>query len=314
MARVGIIVRTKDRPHFLTRALGSISSQSFTDWEAFIVNDGGDPAAVRAVIAALPEAKQAKITVIDHAESLGRWPAANAGVTAGQTEYLVLHDDDDSWAPTFLETAAGYLDAHPLAPGVVSKCEIIWEEKVERTVAGGSVIEFVETGREIFQENLHDPLLGSTLLYNRFVPIGFLYRRTLHDEVGLYNAELAVVGDWDFNLKVMSRWALTWLEGAPLAYWHQRPTAVGAEGNSVSEAGTDHEKYDALIRDAALRQYVGENGLGLVLYLTKFIDQRFVDVENGLRRDIESGISGVAAAHRIKEKVVNRLTPWRRGR
>lgn len=311
MARVGIIVRTKDRPHFLVRALDSITAQTFTDWQAFIVNDGGDPAGVQQVVDTLDPADRAKVTIIDHPTSLGRWPAANAGVTAGETDYLVLHDDDDSWAPTFLETAAAYLDAHPLAPGVVSKCEIIWEEKREH--ADGT-IEFVETGREIFSENLHDPLLGSTLLYNRFVPIGFLYRRTLHDELGLYNDSLAVVGDWDFNLKIMSRWALTWLEGAPLAYWHQRPSVVGAEGNSVSAAGTDHEKYDAMIRDAALRQYVGENGLGLVLYLTKFIDQRLVDVENGLRRDILSGQSGVATAYRLREKVTARLTPWRRSR
>jgi len=307
MATVGIIIRTKDRPHFLTRALRSITSQTYADWEAYVVNDGGDPAAVLSVVDALDAEDRAKVTILDHPTSLGRWPSANAGVNAGSTPYLVLHDDDDTWAPTFLETSAAYLDAHPLAPGVVSRCEIVWEER--RDDADGNP-ELVETGREIFQERLPDPLLGPTLLFNRFVPIGFLYRRSLHDEVGLYNESLAVVGDWDFNLKIMSRWALTWLDGPPLAFWHQRPAAGGADGNSVIGAGNDHEKYDALVRDAALRQYVGEHGLGLVLYLTKFIDQRFVDVENGLRRDILSGQSGVATAYRLKEKALSKL-PWR---
>lgn len=303
MASVGIIVRTKDRPHFLARALGSITAQTYADWEAFIVNDGGDPAGVLAVVDALPAEERAKVTIIDHPASLGRWPSANAGVNAGSTPYLVLHDDDDSWAPTFLESSTAYLDAHPLAPGVVSRIEIVWEEKQGER--------YVETGREIFQQQLSDPLLGSTLLFNRFVPIGFLYRRTLHDEVGLYDESLSVVGDWEFNLRVMSRWALTYLDGPPLAFWHQRPAAAGIDGNSVIGAGNDHEKYDALVRDAALRQYVGENGLGLVLYLTKFIDQRFVDVESGLRRDILSGESGVVAAHRLKDTALAKL-PWRR--
>jgi glycosyltransferase involved in cell wall biosynthesis len=308
VATVGIVVRTKDRPHFLTRALRSITSQTYADWHAYVVNDGGDPAGVAAVVAALPEADRARVTVIDHDESRGRWPSANAGVRAATdagSAYLVLHDDDDTWAPAFLERAAAHLDAHPLAPGVVSRIEIVGEE------AGDGPDGYVETGREMFQGHLLDPTLGDTLLFNRFVPIGFLYRRELHDEVGPYDEDLSVVGDWEFNLRILARWTLEYVGDEPLAYWHQRPTVTGADGNSVISAGRDHEKYDALVRDAALRSYVGEHGLGLVLYLTKFIDRRLVDVEEGLRRDIHSGESGVVAYRRLRESALRRL-PWRR--
>jgi glycosyltransferase involved in cell wall biosynthesis len=309
VATVGIVVRTKDRPHFLTRALGSITAQTYDDWHAFVVNDGGDPAAVAGVVGNLSAEDRDRVTVIDHPSSLGRWPSANAGVRAATdagASYLVLHDDDDSWAPTFLEHAAAYLDAHPLAPGVVSRIEIVWEEADARGPHG-----YVETGREVFQGHLHDPLLGDTLLFNRFVPIGFLYRRELHDEIGLYDESLSVVGDWAFNLKILARWTLEYVGEEPLAFWHQRPGATGIDGNSVISHGKDHEKYDALVRDAALRSYVGEHGLGLVLYLTKFIDRRFVEVEEGLRRDIYSGESGVVAYRRLRESALRRL-PWRR--
>ena len=98
MATVGIVVRTKDRPHFLARALRSITSQTYADWHAFVVNDGGDPAAVAGVVGELDAADRARVTVLDHASSLGRWPSANAGVRAATesgASYLVLHDDDD---------------------------------------------------------------------------------------------------------------------------------------------------------------------------------------------------------------------------
>lgn len=307
MATVGIVVRTKDRPHFLARALRSIIAQTYDDWQAFVVNDGGDPAAVAGVIGDLLEADRARVTVIDHPQSLGRWPSANAGVRAATESgaaYLVLHDDDDSWAPTFLERAAAHLDAHPLAPGVVSRIEIVWEE-------GSAAQGYVETGRELFQGHLHDPLLGDTLLFNRFVPIGFLYRRELHDEIGPYDESLSVVGDWAFNLKVLAKWSLEYVGDEPLAFWHQRPRSTGIDGNSVISSGAEHEKYDALVRDAALRSYAGEHGLGLVLYLTKFIDRRFVEVEEGLRRDIYSGESGVVAYRRLRESALRRL-PWSR--
>ncbi|GAB7007549.1 hypothetical protein JCM18899A_50240 [Nocardioides sp. AN3] len=306
MTTVGIVIRTKDRPFFLARALESVTSQTRAAWHAFVVNDGGDPALVAKAVAALPAEDRARITVLDHPTSLGRAAAANAGVRAAQSAgagYLVLHDDDDRWAPTFLERAAAYLDAHPLAPGVVSRIEVVWEEQSGDT--------FVETGREMFQGHLHDPLLSDSLLFNRFVPIGFLYRREVHDEIGLYDETLPVVEDWAFNVQVLAKWALTYLDGEPLAFWHQRPRATGADGNSVISVGAEHDKYDALVRDAALRSYVGEHGLGLVLYLTKFIDRRFVDVEEGLRRDILSGESGVVAYRRLRESALRRL-PWRR--
>jgi glycosyltransferase involved in cell wall biosynthesis len=303
---VGIVLRTKDRPYFLTRALRSITSQTHRDWHVHVVNDGGDPAPVADAVAVLSATDRDRVTVLDQPSSLGRAAAANVGVRAATeagADYLVLHDDDDTWAPTFLERAAAHLDAHPLAPGVVARIEIVWEER--------SGAAYVETGREVFQGHLHDPLLSDTLLFNRFVPIGFLYRREVHDEVGPYEEELPVVEDWSFNLKVLAKWSLDYVGAEPLAFWHQRPGETGAAGNSVISVGAEHEKYDALARDAALRSYVAEHGLGLVLYLTKFIDRRLVEVEEGLRRDIHSGESGVVAYRRLRESALRRL-PWRR--
>ncbi|MFJ4253045.1 glycosyltransferase family 2 protein [Microbacterium sp. NPDC090003] len=277
--RVSIVVRTKDRPDFLERALSSITGQSFADWEAIIVNDGGNPAKVAALVAGLPRATDRdRMRIIDHEESRGRWVSANAGVLAATGEFLVLHDDDDSWHRDFLARAVEYLDAHADRQGVVSRIEIVWEHEENGR--------FVVDEREEFQAQLTAPLLTDTLLFNRYVPIGFLYRRSLHAEIGLYDEKLPVVGDWDFNLKVLSRGPLEYLGDEPLAYWHQRRGATGDSANSVAGARSDHAKYDASIRDEALRSWVEDNGSGLVLYLTKFIDQRFVDVENGIRAEI----------------------------
>ncbi|MGW9112806.1 glycosyltransferase family 2 protein [Microbacterium sp. NPDC055683] len=275
---VGIVVRTKDRPDFLRRALRSITGQTFAEWEAVVVNDGGAPGAVDELIAALPEEHRARVRAVHSETSRGRWVSANAGVLATTAPLLVLHDDDDTWHPEFLERAVTYLDGHPDRGGVVSRIEIVWEEE-----QGGRL---VPVRREVFQEHLPVPTLADTLLFNRYVPIGFVYRRSLHEELGLYDESLPVVGDWNFNLRVLARGPLEYLGDAPYAYWHQRTGADGAAGNSVISSRGDHEKYDALIRDQALREHVDEHGLGLVLYLTKFIDRRFVEVENGIRAEV----------------------------
>jgi len=54
---------------------------------------------------------------------------------------------------------------------------------------------YVETGRRSFDELLGAPLLSDLLSFNRFVPISFLYRRAVHDEIGPYDERLPVVDD-----------------------------------------------------------------------------------------------------------------------
>ena len=39
---VAVLVRTKDRPRFLRRALANIAEQTFTDYTVCVINDGGD--------------------------------------------------------------------------------------------------------------------------------------------------------------------------------------------------------------------------------------------------------------------------------
>lgn len=277
-ADVAVVVRTKDRPEFLRRALASIAGQRTVTWECIVVNDGGDPAEVEGIIAGLPDTARARVRPIHHATARGRWQSANAGVLGTTAPLIVLHDDDDTWHPAFLRNAVAYLAEHADRDGVVGRIEIVWE-----AYENGRLI---ERGREPFQAQLHDVLLTDTLLFNRFVPIGFVYRRQLHEELGLYDESLPVVGDWSFNLRVLQRGPIEFLGEKPLAYWHQRTGDVGVGGNSVIAARDDHERYDALIRDAALREDLSQHGLGLALYLTKFIDRRFVDVEQGIRAEI----------------------------
>lgn len=263
---------------YLRRAVQSILAQTFTDWEAVIVNDGGDPASVDGLVEQHAGAAAERIRVIHHEPSRGRWPAANRGVAETTAPLVVLHDDDDSWHPEFLERAVEYLRAHPEANGVVSRIEIVWEER-----AGD---ELVEVERERFLPSSTDPLLTDVMLFNRFVPIAFVYRRRLHDHVGPYRDSLAVVGDWEFNVRALSAGPLEYLGDEAYAYWHQRRNHDGPDGNSVISEAPEHAKYDARVREEAFRAYIEEAGPGLALYLTSFIDRRFVEVENGIRQEI----------------------------
>ena len=127
MAKVAIIIRSKDRLPFLARALADIAAQTFTDWQALVINDGGDAAGVDALLAAQPPALQEKIAVLHLSQNLGRSGSAQKGLDASDGEYFALHDDDDTWHPAFLARTTAWLEAHPEAAAVAVRTEILHE-------------------------------------------------------------------------------------------------------------------------------------------------------------------------------------------
>lgn len=274
--RVGIVVRTKDRPAMLRRALSSIQAQTHGDWETVIVNDGGAPETVDAVLAQTGAAEDPRIRVIHHPESLGRWPSANAGVAATTAPYLVLHDDDDRWHPDFLAETTAHLDAHPDDYGVITHAEVIHERSEGE--------EFVEVWRYELEDHNPEVLLTDLLEFNRFVPIQFLYRRTLHDLLGEYDATKPAAADWMFNLRAVALRPVPYASPRVLAYWHQRPGIDGTLGNSVFAAPAEHRFADRRHRDEELRAYIAGNGAGLPLFLTKALETRTQEIQDAAHR------------------------------
>ncbi|MER1994996.1 MAG: glycosyltransferase [Arthrobacter sp.] len=256
-AEVAIITRTKNRPVLLRRAVQDVLAQQFANWHLVIVNDGGGAAEVDAIVAAAPGLR-GRVTVLHHDQSLGMEAASNAGIAASTSEFVCIHDDDDTWHPEFLARTVDYLRSHTDA-GVGVRTEIVLEE------INGSRI--VETGRVPFATDVSSLVLGDALRYNRCVPISLLYRRELHDDVGGYDETLNAVGDWEFLLRVLQQHSLGFIDGEPLAFWHHRHGADGADGNSVLAGKDDHQRFDKLVRDRYLKDYIKQHGLGGVLFL-----------------------------------------------
>ena len=48
--------------------------------------------------------------------------ASNIGLKASESEYVVIHDDDDSWYPLFLEKCVAFLseNRYPNVAGVIT--------------------------------------------------------------------------------------------------------------------------------------------------------------------------------------------------
>ena len=149
---VAVLVRTKDRPRFLRRALANIAEQTFTDYTVCVINDGGDESATRAILQASPlahllEGDAPRLMLLT--TSGGNMEAAsNAGLAATDSKFVAIHDDDDLWAPEFLERTVGALRA---SEALICSTRVV--ERYERETPEG---EF-----EVYEERIfHDGLPG----------------------------------------------------------------------------------------------------------------------------------------------------------
>ena len=104
---VAVIVRTKDRPVFLARALQNIAEQRYTQYTVYVVDDGGNQEESQQIIDRSPVAAQ---TVLLHAAGGNMEAASNLGVRSSESTYIAIHDDDDLWDPQFLERTVATLD------------------------------------------------------------------------------------------------------------------------------------------------------------------------------------------------------------
>lgn len=243
---VTVVVRTRNRPAMLSRALASISSQSYTDYEIVIVNDAGDEAEVRAIVDALDSAVRSRIMIVTNTVSSGREAALESGLTASHKTYYAVHDDDDSWHPNFLEKTVTYLDTHPGVGAVVTRCQIVREQ----VNADGTC---TELEREVLSRDSHGLSLVDMLIENYTPPISQLIRREVADRVGHWDGSLHTQADWEFNLRLLAHCPVGFLDDEPLAYWHHRDSTDQALGNSIVTDAYLHKWDNLHIRDSYLR-------------------------------------------------------------
>lgn len=107
---ISIVLPTFNRREFLPPAIESVFSQTLTDWELIIADDGSEPA-TRAYLRDLEDLPRVKVLYLPHT---GR-PAVvrNAALRAAQGEYVAFLDSDDVWLPMKLETQVASLRHHP---------------------------------------------------------------------------------------------------------------------------------------------------------------------------------------------------------
>jgi glycosyltransferase involved in cell wall biosynthesis len=247
MPKVSIITRTKDRPLLLERAIESVLSQSFDDWEHLIIDSNlSCYEEFDKLIQKYSQQYQNRLKIVKNIDEIPLDPSMDIGLKNTDGEYLVFHDDDDSWEIDFLHKTVVFLDNNPDFGGVVTDINYYIEE-----ILGDEI--------KVHQKYISKSLNPMTI-FNIFLkriyhcPISFLFRKKCSDKVGFFNKNLLKYGDREFFLRFLKKYKIATLS-EPLANYHARPynTQVYANSTLASDKYQDNSYWENKVKKELFR-------------------------------------------------------------
>ena len=188
--KVSVIIPTYNRAQLLSRAVNSVLSQTFTDYEILIVDDHSSDN-TQDMIA---DFSDLRIRSIRHRTNLRQSAAINTGIANARGDYVAFLDDDDVWLPNKLRGQIEILDSSEEDVGLVYG----WLEIVNHST-GCPIGEY----RLRMEGNIFEELVA---LNSPGQPSVLMARTSIAKEVGGFGECLTRFNDTDFILRISQRY------------------------------------------------------------------------------------------------------------
>lgn len=209
--KYSVIIPLYNKAQYVAKAINSVLSQTCTDYELVIVDDGSkDNSAEIAekVIAGRPHCK------LIRQENSGVSVARNNGVVASYGDFLCFLDADDWWQPMFLEEMSKFIDEFPEAGIYGTNYIIVNETKKKTRVAPIGIEKCFEKGYinycQVYAKTLAMPLWTGAVC----VP------RTVFNEFGGFPKGIKLGEDFLLWIRIALKYKVAFLN-KPLSFYNQ---------------------------------------------------------------------------------------------
>lgn len=237
---VTVVLPTHDRPGLLAEAIASVRAQTYENWDLIVVDDASDPPA--------SITDDPRCAIMRNVRSVGGAEAKNAGAFLARGDLVAFLDDDDLYAPSYLERAVAILSENPELDVVFMG--VSWFG--ERGEAGQSAYE--QAMGALMSAIRPCPTPGGALAFEpaelfrgllRTVPMAFqrpVVRRSSFERIGSYQADILLWDcDWAIRAALHAKCALV-TDGL----YMQRASGQGF--SSKSDRQREHLLSNALMK------------------------------------------------------------------
>jgi glycosyltransferase involved in cell wall biosynthesis len=259
---VSIIVRTKDRPNFLKRALKSIADQDYRPLEVVLVNDGGSELNIdelKSLMIDIP------LNYIKLESNRGRAFAANTGIKNALGEFVCFLDDDDEYYPEHISTL--------VSAAIQSDYKIVYTDAIKARRGFNAVTGQVEE-HELGIFSSYD-FSYVDLITENYVPLTtILFTRTILLESGGFDEGFELYEDWDLLLRITDKYPPFHIPKTTVKYifWDKM--------YQISQDESKRHKYYNMI----FNKHRDKFNIDVILHLKKNRDI----VEREFRRNLDS--------------------------
>lgn len=279
--RVSIVMPTYKRSEFLERAIASVVSQTYQDWELLVVDDNDPGSKHRSQTERCLQRLDAdpRIVYLKHNSNRGGGAARNTGIMHASGELVAFLDDDDEWEPRKLEWQVARLAAAP--PGVAM-------------VYCGYRKVYVGSGREsvvLPDERKHT--LASLLRENGIGTTStILCRRRPLLEVGMFDVDLPSRQDVDLYVRLARTFRFEFVPQALVTWYRHEGEAIG---KNRERSITAHRRFLRKHRDDLARHPGAYSHRLLRLGILLLNQRRLTAARHSFRRAWRIAPTNVAA-------------------
>lgn len=278
MPSVSVIIPTYNRASILPRAIDSVLSQTFEDFELLVVDDGSNDR----TLTVLDSYDDERLRVITHGTNKGANVARNTGIEHANGEFIAFLDSDDTWHREKLGRQLGRYESAP------SDCVAVYCDFEHETTgvcgairsAAASVLSVAdedrpkEGGKELTGEILADYLhsgAGSTLLVETSVA----------RDIDGFDETLDRFQDPDFLLRIVQEGYLGYVD-RPLVTRYETGTPPAATVERADEQFIS--KHASLVRAAERDGYEVQAAHDLLLAKLYLQEGAFLQAAHYLQR------------------------------
>jgi glycosyltransferase involved in cell wall biosynthesis/SAM-dependent methyltransferase len=182
---VSVIITSYNQARFLSDAIESVLTQTYSQFEIVVVDDGSTDDALE-VVGRYPGVRYIR------QDNQGLSAARNTGLRKSNGAYLVFLDADDRLLPIALETGVDCLHGHPECGFVSGHYSLIKSDGSPKPLRQVHCIE---------RDHYHALLCRNYIGMHATV----MYRRVIFESVGEFNTSLKACEDYDLYLRIAAR-------------------------------------------------------------------------------------------------------------
>jgi glycosyltransferase involved in cell wall biosynthesis len=286
---VSIIVRTKDRPKLLNKALQSIVVQTYRPVEVVLVNDGGCDLDIEELKGFLGDIA---LNYIRLEKNTGRAHAGNVGIENAKGHYIGFLDDDDEFYPEHVMTLVSFLSNQSHYKVAYTNTEMIFNEfSTEKT-------RMADVKKNIFSKDFS----YNALLFSNYIPFNsIIFYREILDSTTWLDETLDLYEDWNFLIKI----------GQIYPFYHiKKLTAKYNQWSKDLQINRRDYNLNERVRLQIINKYRGNIPPEFLLYIWEDCERkgsRIADLENTI--DLISDTIGWRFLIRIR-KIREKLLPY----